>query len=1171
MSALDAADTVFEEWRLRADHGKPPDPESVIRAHPEIEGELRLRFEAVQMLDSEFAQGRMHRPPARVGAYRIVRELGRGGMGVVYEAVQETMDRRVALKVLFPSVVPAGHAVGRFRQEARIAGSLKHTNIVAVHDLGQEEGLWYCAMELVDGPPLSRVIEQIASHAGGARAEKRCSGTPSTLTGEASGGSSHFRRVARMFAEVADALGVAHEAGVLHRDVKPSNLLLDRDGHLRLVDFGLARLEADGARLTRTGEVVGTPLYMSPEHFRGRGVGPRSDVYSLGATLYEVLTLRPPHDPKDTTRLAAEVVSRDPPRPCSVEPRVPRDLETVVLKAIEKEPSRRYATAAAFADDLRAFAVGDGICARRIGPAGRLWRSAKRHRVRSVLVLAVLLLGGLAGRLAWQAAAQEEERREVEYGRLLDEATDRSEIWGSDYTTDGSFLVSREQGQSLEELLRRAILIAPARPEAWARLASIVEPSEAICVLNEAGTRGLSPTEYHWTKARLLWAAGRRAEASDQMAVARCLPGGTQGAGPWLPAAAYLKAGDRKEAIALATSSLAGLKPGQPVDHRVLLQIRATAREGEGDIAGAIEDLASLRTLVVKGIERLSVRIASLWRRLGNTTRAESEFERALGQVRAAGTSDAWFYLCMGCVEAREMGWLDQTLSQTPPEHAEAGGIHYYRGRLQMQRGALSEALRSYDAALAAGFNEAAVQSVRRQVFLWKKDYPAALEAVRRLEVLRPPGFDIQELNGLALISMGRLAEAVEAFREYVERHPGDHSGHHELGVALASQGHWQEALAPFERAVEIDPLCGDCRSMQITALQMTGKLKEALLAADGALSVFPRRSNLYTAKARVLCQTGQLDLALEAVGRAIEIDPKSEDEYFLRGSIFKLLGRLEDQLADLQRAIDCAPDHEARRIDHALVLRDLDRVPEALAEAEAGCARSPREALWQTVRGELLAMVGRFDEALAAMDHAVEIDPLSAAQQFWRGTALMMHGRYQDALDVLNVLDLDDVVRSDQQSQALVGLGRKDEALRVAEGLRTRRPDDLAAAMVVVARYRDLGRDEEARRVAKEATGGPPPAEGLYAFFYLAAVAGRTELARSLLPTLDNPIGMFGDYNRACWYALVGDRDLAVDSLERAAAAGLRLDPARTDDPDLASLKGNQRFEAVWARLKAP
>jgi serine/threonine protein kinase/tetratricopeptide (TPR) repeat protein len=361
-------------------------------------------------------------------------------MGVVYEAEQESLGRRVALKVLAAHGLRNPRHLLRFHREARAAARLHHTNIVPVFGVGESGGQHYYVMQFIPGLGLDAVLEEIkqlrgpcpkdgapARPAGGApsaaeaarslmtgrfaaapaqeTSEEQPAPAPATaapapppsvvLPGQAPGSSAtdsagrYARSVALVGVQVAEALDYAHRQGILHRDVKPSNLLLDGQGTVWVADFGLAKA-ADSDDLTHTGDIVGTVRYMAPERFEGR-CDARSDVYALGLTLYELLARRPAFDGSDRAELIRRVTHEEPPRLRALDPTIPRDLETVVHKAIEREPSRRYPDAQALAADLRRFVEGRPIKARRVSAPEHAWRWCRRNPAVAVLAAAAFL------------------------------------------------------------------------------------------------------------------------------------------------------------------------------------------------------------------------------------------------------------------------------------------------------------------------------------------------------------------------------------------------------------------------------------------------------------------------------------------------------------------------------------------------------------------------------------------------------------------------------------------------------------------------------------------------------------------------------------------------------------------------------------------------------------
>jgi eukaryotic-like serine/threonine-protein kinase len=428
------------DYMAALERGPPPNRKEFLVEHAEIAADLAVCLDGLEMVHS--AATKVRRQPAPrpllgaentsqpLGDFQIVREIGRGGMGVVYEAYQLSLGRRVALKVLpfAASLDPA--RLERFRNEAQAAAQLHHTNIVPVYSVGIDRGVHFYAMQLIEGQALSDSIRDMRRAAGrtsgpdasatepmlrsssassgasvsarrsvhAAHAETRVPGS-TLLSEERANPGNYFRTVARLMQQAATALEHAHMMGVVHRDIKPGNLLLDKRGNLWVTDFGLAQFHTD-AELTRTGDLLGTLRYMSPEQATGGRVllDHRTDIYSLGATMYEVLTLEPIFDCSDRNILLRRIVENDPQAPRGVDKNIPLELETIVLKATAKAPADRYATAQQFADDLQRWLDDKPILARRPALAERMRRWRRRHRtvVRAATIVCFLGVLGLA-------------------------------------------------------------------------------------------------------------------------------------------------------------------------------------------------------------------------------------------------------------------------------------------------------------------------------------------------------------------------------------------------------------------------------------------------------------------------------------------------------------------------------------------------------------------------------------------------------------------------------------------------------------------------------------------------------------------------------------------------------------------------------------------------------
>ncbi|PWU21136.1 MAG: hypothetical protein C5B50_02415 [Verrucomicrobia bacterium] len=307
------------------------------------------------------------------GDFELLQEIARGGMGVVYKARQLSLNRTVAVKMILAGELASMVAVQRFRAEAEAAANLQHPNIVAIHEVGQYEGQHYFAMAYVDGKDLGEV-----SAGCGARDAQ------------------WLRRAAGYVQVVAKAIDYAHQQGTLHRDLKPSNILLDASDQPRITDFGLAKRIKTDSDLTISGQILGTPNFMAPEQAAGRrrDVGPQSDIYSLGAILYFLLTGRAPFQAATTHETITKVLHTEAAPPRRLNAAVPRDLEVICLKCLEKEPNRRYASARALADDLGRFLRGEPIEARAVSGTEKFWRVAKRHRLVAALCVALVVLAG---------------------------------------------------------------------------------------------------------------------------------------------------------------------------------------------------------------------------------------------------------------------------------------------------------------------------------------------------------------------------------------------------------------------------------------------------------------------------------------------------------------------------------------------------------------------------------------------------------------------------------------------------------------------------------------------------------------------------------------------------------------------------------------------------------
>jgi hypothetical protein len=363
--------SVLAGYLAELEAGRRPSRTALLESNPEIAGALAecldvmefVHLEARARSGGKSLAGDGFAPETILGEYVLLGEIGRGGMGIVYEARHTFSAQRVALKVLSPTAALDPRILQRFRVETQAVAQLHHPHIVPILAVGGERGAQFYAMPFIDGTTLAEVIRTQQPLAVPRR------------------GPGAFKALATLALQAADALDHAHQMGILHRDIKPSNLLIDATGKLWVTDFGLARFQDDPG-LTRTGDLLGTLRYMAPELLRGPRIvyDPRSDIYSLGATFYELLTLRPLFDARERQVLERQIVLDEPIAPRRLDASIPRDLETIVLKALEKEPDRRYTSARQIGEDLRRFLDQKTIRARRATLIERVAKSARRHR-----------------------------------------------------------------------------------------------------------------------------------------------------------------------------------------------------------------------------------------------------------------------------------------------------------------------------------------------------------------------------------------------------------------------------------------------------------------------------------------------------------------------------------------------------------------------------------------------------------------------------------------------------------------------------------------------------------------------------------------------------------------------------------------------------------------------
>jgi tetratricopeptide (TPR) repeat protein/predicted Ser/Thr protein kinase len=944
---------VADEFRERQGRGERPDPEEYAARHPEAAGLLRGVLASLKILDETASGGAVPAAPefpagGVLGDFRLERVVGRGGMGVVFEAEQISLGRRVALKVLPSAGLLDPRQLRRFQNEARAAAYLHHTNIVPVYAVGCERGVHFYAMQFIDGHNLADLLRLLcrppadtlpaaprpaeAGRTGPYEDSPEEPAAPDAATGlpaardtlfstGAGRGRDYFRRVAELAAQAADALDHAHQLGIVHRDVKPGNLMVDAAGRLWVTDFGLAQFKHVDASLTQTGDLVGTLRYMSPEQALAKRVvvDHRTDVYSLGATLYELLALRPAFGGRDRQELMRQIAFEDPKPPRRVDRRVPRELETVALKAMEKRPEDRYATAQELADDLRRWLDDRPIRARRPSWAQAAARWARRHRVMVGAVAAVLLavaavLGANTYWWAQRRAGAEAAAREAlgEAERLggqqrWPEALSAARRAAGVLAGVGADPALLRQAEKLERDMEMVRRLEEARLDA-AALKNSGFDLQAGCAAY-AGAFAWYGLDVDGTDPQETAARVRSSPIRDQLVAAL---------EDWAWQRKDLKAGGWERLVAVARAA-------DPDPWRDRLR---DALEGKRSLSA--EDLAD----PAPGQELTPV-AAPLLFELTLETAAAERAAVLLGRIRQRHPDDFWaneaLGLCLARLPAPRLEEAVRFFSIAVALRPQSPGAHNNLGLALKDKGLLDEAAAEYREAL-------------------------------RLT----PGFAFAHNNlGVALRAKGLLDEAAAEYREAIRLKPDFAVAHSNLGNALHDEGRLDEAVAAHREAIRLQPGYAAAHYNLGKVLYDKGRLDEAAAEYREAIRLKPDFAFAHNDLGNALYDKGRLDEAVAEYREAIRVEPGSACDHYNLGNALYGKGRLDEAAAELREAIRRQPDFALARCNLGAVLLDKGVYRQAAEELRRA------QELWsrQGVRSSRVAQLLRKAERLVQLD----------------------------------------------------------------------------------------------------------------------------------------------------------------------------------------------------------
>jgi serine/threonine-protein kinase len=803
-----------------------------------------------------------------VRGYEVQGVLGHGGMGVVYKARQLRLNRAVALKMLLAGPYARPRELERFLREAEAVAGLRHPNIVQVYDVGDTDGRPYFTMELVEGGSLAAKV----------------AGAPQSAAWAAS-----------LVATVAEAVQVAHQGGIVHRDLKPANILLTADGRPKVTDFGLAR-RLEGGGLTLSGAVLGTPSYMAPEQARGDkgAIGPATDVYALGAILYECLTGRPPFCAETASATLQQVLGEEPVRPARLNSRVSRDLETICLKCLQKEPAQRYASAAALADDLRRFLRGEPITARPPGPLERAAKWARRRPTAAALLAAgLLMLAGVTAAAVWYVGDRARRHTEVQ-NRIRQVNHDANAALDQAETELKDLRAKLDNPVQVRELLsdidRWGATVEQARQD-WQRAKSVSNGNEALvgeetrdriqaveaAVTGEEAAYGLAK-ELDDVAVEALASADARGSNWQKAAAQYERLFSRQGLDVHQPGTDWFASAIRSSparfaiiaafdnwawlvSVIVATERWQFLTPRGALDNKALLacfihdpqlaRLLELARAADPDPwrdrfrdPAVWADRAALSRLASEvDVEQQSpVVLAALsyWLMV-NGADATALFERALLDHRR----DFWLHL-YAATAAREPGvrfGLASAALVIRPRSALAYG---QLARSLQERGNAPEAVVAANRAIEISPDYAPAYMYLGLALRDKKDLPGAVAAFQRAAELNSGNAGHFWDLGHVFLLQGDGGAAADAYRKAADREGTAAASWRFGGCPPSVKNHLRDfkdqpgAVAAFERAIQLDPGNFLARYILGQLLQQRGRYAEAEQAYLGAIKAQP-------------------------------------------------------------------------------------------------------------------------------------------------------------------------------------------------------------------------------------------------------------------------------------------------------------------------------------------
>lgn len=821
--------------------------------------------------------------------YDLIAEIGRGGMGIVYRAIQPKLNRQVAIKVL-PALMGMvrPEAKARFRREAELAASLDHTNIISIHDYGEAEGTLFYAMQLIRGQSLRDILDEIAQTGAVDCVVGEQSGsshaTRSDRTGSSSSsvgaGRKYYREIASWIAEVADALEYAHKHGVIHRDIKPSNLLVAEDGKLMISDFGLARPTIDHS-MTKSQSLIGTCRYMSPEQLEpgSKDLDHRVDIYALGATLYELLAFRPMFVAPDDRQIVHMITTREPSRPSKYVRTVPKELETICLKAAAKSPSARYQTAEAFADDLRRWMLDLPISARPQNAAQRGIKFVYRHRLPSALVGAVALLAVSSG-VMWakyesaskagaDAVSAETEQRAM---LLVHQAREKTED---------------EDFSAATGLLEQALAVNPKNREAVHQQAVVLTRSGFAGKAKELLATAVNNDPDDW-RAHYMLGMLMHTDHSDELSHVNS----ELAPAPSEPIQETVK---RSAAIGALLSVVERHRPGSPE----ALCLQTTIERDHSASIDILDEAIALDPKFTDAIVERAVRLGCL----GKFDEALVEFDRAIELGRGGHRVHGLRGIALA--DQRRFAEAEAAFTAAIDRNPRNIDWWYDRAVARSYLGRFTETIEDAKQAIELDANYVDAYVVLGRGYAGLGQHEPALQNYDKAVELNPNKPDVYMERGLLHWFAGRYDKSLADANRLIELVPNQTVGYQRRAQTYLKLQQWDKALADLDVCDTINTNDIATPTIRGGVLYYAGRYNEAAEAFAMGERISPNTYGNYNFHALCMIYTKQYSAAIAPVTNWVILANNKDMGHMRRGMIYEALGQqvlaLQDYLAAAQ------------------------------------------------------------------------------------------------------------------------------------------------------------------------------------------------------------------------------------------------------------------------------